>query len=39
MNAMSGADLRERLPLVVTAIAVVIGVVLLAPGLKMIAMV
>ncbi len=28
MNAMSGADLRERLPLVVTAIAVVIGVVL-----------
>jgi len=28
MNAMSGADLRERLPLVVTAIAVVIGVAL-----------
>ena len=28
MKAMSGADLRERLPLVVTAIAVVIGVVL-----------
>ncbi len=28
MNAMSGADLRERLPLVVSAIAVVIGVVL-----------